>query len=149
MSVMGVGGAVSAVTVALLICGSAARAGDFVFLKNARNDTAQASKIDLKEMFTGKTGSWKNGEKIELALSAGGSPDLAWLAHELIGASEDILLAKIKQEVFKGEMKKPPTVGSAQACIAFVKKSAGGLCVVDADSAKTLPEGVSILKYVK
>ena len=124
-------------------------AGDFVFVRSAQNDTAQASKDDLKEIFTGKKTAWKNGTKIEIGLAAGGSPELKWLAQELIGASEDILLAKIKQEVFKGDMKKPAPVGSAAECIALVKKTAGGVCVVDADSAKSLPEGVAVLKYTK
>jgi ABC-type phosphate transport system substrate-binding protein len=137
------------VTLALLLNGGVASAGDFVFLKNAQNDTAQASKDDLKDIYTGKKGAWKNGQKIELGIGAGGSPDLKWVAQELIGASDDILLAKIKQEVFKGDMKKPTTIGSAQDCIALVKKSPGGLCVVDADSAKSLPDGVAVLKYAK
>ena len=138
-----------AVALALWVHAGSASAGDFVFLKNTQNDTAQASKEDLKEIYTGKKGSWKNGQKIELGLGASGSPELKWVSQELIGASEDILLSKIKQEVFKGDMKKPTTVGSAQECIALVKKSPGGLCVVDADSAKSLPDGVAVLKYTK
>ena len=137
------------VALALSFHGARASAGDFVFLKNAQNDTASASKADLKDLFTGKTGSWKNGTKAEIGLGAGGSPELQWVAQELIGASEDILGAKIKQEVFKGEMKKPVTVGSAADCIALVKKSAGGVCAVDATAAKALPDGVTVLKYTK
>jgi hypothetical protein len=136
------------VTLSLLIA-SSARAGEFVFIKSAQNDTASASKDDLKEIFTGKKGSWKNGQKIEVGLQAGGSAEIKWLAQELIGASEDILLAKIKQEVFKGDMKKPTPIGSAADCFALVKKSAGGICVVDGDSAKSLPDGAAVLKYTK
>jgi ABC-type phosphate transport system substrate-binding protein len=134
-----------AVTLALLCHGGSVLAGQFVFLKSAQNDTAQASKDDLKDIFTGRQAAWKNGQKAEIGLGAAGSPELKWVAQELIGASEDILMAKIKQEVFKGEMKKPATVSSAQECIALVKKSPGGICVVDADSAKSLPDGVAIL----
>jgi hypothetical protein len=140
---------VTAAMLAFLLHGGHVSAGDFVFLKSAQNDVAQANKEDLKEIYTGKKGSWKNGQKIEIGLNAGGSPELKWLSQELIGASEDILMAKIKQEVFKGDMKKPTPVGSAQDCIALVKKAAGGICVVDADSAKSLPEGVVVLKYTK
>jgi len=140
---------IAATLVLVLFAGGRAKAGDFVFVRNAGNGTTEAGKEEMKDVFTGKKTSWKGGAKVELGLGAGGSPELKWLAQELIGASEDILLAKIKQEVFKGDMKKPTTVGSAAECIAFVKKSAGGVCVVDADSAKSLPDGVAVLKYNK
>jgi ABC-type phosphate transport system substrate-binding protein len=138
------------VALALLVLGGGrASAGDFVFLRNAANDTAQANKEEMRDVFTGKKTSWKGGQKIEIGLNANGSPELKWVAQELIGASEDILLAKIKQEVFKGDMKKPTAVASAAECIALVKKSPGGICVVDADSAKSLPDGVAVIKYAK
>jgi len=120
-------------------------AGGFVFVRNAKNDTAQIGKEELKDCYTGKKKSWKNGTPVEIALNAGGSAELKWVASELIGASDDILLAKIKQEVFKGEMKKPTAVASSQDCLAEVKKAAGAVCAVDADTAKSLPDGVAIL----
>jgi ABC-type phosphate transport system substrate-binding protein len=137
------------VALSLVAFHGSARADAFVFIKSAQNSTDQAGKEELKEIFTGKKGSWKGGQKIEIGIAPNGSAELKWVAQELIGASEDILLAKIKQEVFKGDMKKPTTLGSAAECIAFVKKSAGGVCVVDADSAKSLPDGVAVLKYNK
>lgn len=140
---------IAATLVVILFAGGRAKAGDFVFVRNAANATAEAGKEEMRDAFTGKKTSWKGGQKVELGLGASGSAELKWLAQELIGASEDILLAKIKQEVFKGDMKKPTTLGSAAECIAFVKKSAGGVCVVDADSAKSLPDGVAVLKYNK
>lgn len=137
-----------AVALALALGGGRASAADFVFLRNAANDTAaQSNKEEMRDVFTGKKTSWKGGQKIEIGIAASGSPELKWVAQELIGASEDILLAKIKQEVFKGDMKKPTPVRSATACIALVKKSAGGVCVVDADSAKSLPDGVAVIRY--
>jgi len=140
---------IAATLIVVLFAGGRAKAGDFVFVRNASNGSTEAGKEELKEVFTGKKTSWKGGAKVEVGLGPSGSPEVKWLAQELIGASEDILLAKIKQEVFKGDMKKPTPVGSAAECIAFVKKSAGGLCVVDADSAKSLPDGVAVLKYNK
>ncbi len=140
---------IAATLVVVLFAGGRAKAGDFVFVRNAANGTTEAGKEDMREVFTGKKTTWKGGAKVEVGLGPSSSPEMKWLAQELIGASEDILLAKIKQEVFKGDMKKPAAVGSAAECIAFVKKSAGGVCVVDADSAKSLPDGVAVLKYHK
>lgn len=138
-----------AAALALLLLGGSALAADFVFVKSAQNDTAQASKDELKEILTGKTSSWKNGQKIELGLAPTGSAELKWVAQELFGTSADALMAKIKQEVFKGDMKKPTSVASAQECFALVKKSSGAVCIVDGDSAKSLPDGVAVLKYAK
>jgi hypothetical protein len=140
---------IAVVAFALLAFGGTAFAGDFVFVKNAQNDTAQASKDELKEIFSGKSSSWKNGQKVELGLAPTGSPELKWVAQELFGTSDDNLMAKIKQQVFKGDMKKPAQAGSAQECFALVKKSAGGLCLVDAETAKSLPEGVALLRYAR
>jgi hypothetical protein len=140
---------IAATLIVVLFAGGSAKAGDFVFVRNAGNGSTEASKEEMRDVFTGKKTSWKGGTKVEVGLGPSGSAEVKWLAQELIGASEDILLAKIKQEVFKGDMKKPTTVGSAAECIAFVKKSAGGVCVVDADSAKSLPDGVAVLKYNK
>jgi len=137
------------VTLSLLFAQGDVHAGDFVFIKSAQNDTAQASKDDLKEIFTGKRVAWKNGQKIEIGIAPNGSAELKWVAQELIGASEDILLAKIKQEVFKGDMKKPTPVASAAECFALVKHSPGGICVVDEASAKSVPDGAAVLKYTK
>jgi hypothetical protein len=137
------------IALGLLAIGARVLAADFVFLRNAHNDTLEASKQDLREIFTGKTKSWKNGQKIDIGLPPAGSAELKWIAQELISASEDILLLKIKQETFKGDMKRPTPIASASECIALVKKSAGGICVVDADSARTLPDDVAILKYTK
>ena len=130
----------------LLLGGAGAAHADFVLLKNSKNDTAQAEREDLKDYYTGKKKSWKNGVAVEVVLNAPGSAELKWLAQLIIGASDDILLSKIKQEGFKGEMKKPANVSSADECIAAVKKADGALCVVDAGAAKALPDGVAVLK---
>ena len=142
-----------AAALGLLVLGLSGRAhaGDFVFVfvKSTQNDTVQANKEDLRDIFTGKKTSWKGGQKVEIGLGPNGSAELKWLAQELIGASEDILLAKIKQEVFKGDMKKPTPVATAADCFALVKHSPGGICVVDEASAKSVPDGAAVLKYTK
>ena len=149
MSQHGVKLGIAATLVLVLFAGGRAKAGDFVFVRNAANGTTEAGKEEMRDVFTGKKTTWKSGQKVEVGLGPVGSPEVKWLAQELVGASEDILLAKIKQEVFKGDMKKPTTDNSAAECIAFVTKAAGGVCVVDADSAKSLPSGVAVLKFNK
>jgi hypothetical protein len=124
-----------------------AQAGGFVFVRNARNDTAQLTRDDVKELYTGKRKSWKNGTRVDLFLNAAGTAELKWLAEDVIGASQQVVLSKIKEEVFKGDMKKPPWVSSPQECIAEVRKNPGGVCIVDGETARSLPEGVAVLAY--
>jgi hypothetical protein len=135
------------VSLAVLLGASGLARADFLFLKNAKNDTAQASRDDLKNIYTGRTKAWKNGMEVTIILNAPGTPELKWLAEKVVGATEDVLVAKIKQEVFKGEMKKPEMAASADECLAALKKADGGVCVVDAEAAKALPAGVQVLKY--
>ena len=134
-------------SLAVLFGSMAAARADFVLLKNAKNNTPEVGRDELKAIYTGRQKTWKNGMEIELILNATGSPELKWLAEKVIGANEEVLVSKIKQEVFKGEMKKPEMANSADECIAAVKKAGGGLCVVDAAAAKSLPTEVQVLRY--
>jgi hypothetical protein len=120
---------------------------EFVFLKSAKNGTAQVSKSEVKAFYTGKSKTWKSGQDVEIVLNAAGTPEIKWLAEQVVGADEQVLIAKIKQEVFRGEMKRPEMVSTPEACIAALKKTEGGLCVVDAAAAKSLPPEIAILNY--
>jgi hypothetical protein len=120
---------------------------EFLFLKSAKNGTAQVSKSEVKAFYTGKAKTWKSGQDVEIVLNAPGTPEIKWLAEQVVGADEQVLIAKIKQEVFKGDMKRPEMVSTPDACIAALKKTEGGLCVVDAAAAKSLQPGIAILNY--
>jgi hypothetical protein len=55
------------------------------------------------------------------------------------------LLSRIRQEVFRGEMKRPIVAKSVADAIAAVQNYAGGVAVVPASTARSLPEGVAFL----
>jgi hypothetical protein len=55
------------------------------------------------------------------------------------------MLTKIKQEVFKGEMKKPITAATPAEAVEAVRNNPGAIAVVPADTAKALPAGVALL----
>jgi hypothetical protein len=135
-------------TVAGILFGGAGLArADFVFLKNAKNDVAGATRADLKNFYRGRDTTWRNGIRVTLLLNARGTPELKWLARNVLGTTESDLIAKINQEVFKGDMKRPSVVTSADECIAAVKKAPGGLCVVDSSATQALPPDVAVLRY--
>jgi len=133
--------------VGILLCAGGLARADFVFLKNASNDVAGVTRAELKSFYRGRDTTWRNGIQVAIFLNARGTPELKWLASNVMGTNESDLIAKINQEVFKGDMKRPPVVASADECIAAVKKAPGGLCVVDSSVTKALPAGVAVLRY--
>jgi hypothetical protein len=136
----------SACIALLLLCAaSAAVADEMVVIKNAKVGNAKLSKAELREVFTGKTKLWANGKVVQVALGGEGSPDLGWLAGSIFGVGESALITKIKQEVFKGEMKKPLSCAGDDECIAQVKGNEGGVAIVSAAAAGKLPAGVVVL----
>jgi hypothetical protein len=134
-------------TAAAILAGASDAQAEFVFLKSAKNGTTQVSKSEVKAFYTGKAKTWKSGQDVEIILNAAGTPEIKWLAEQVVGADEQILIAKIKQEVFKGDMKRPEMVSTPDGCIAALKRTEGGLCVVDAAAAKALPPEIAVLNY--
>jgi hypothetical protein len=138
---------VVATVIGLLLIRSGHAVADFTFVKNVKNPTAQVGREDVKSLFTGKTRSWKGGLEVVPILAPSDSAELKWLCEDVMGATVELVLSKIKQQIFKGEMKKPPVAGSAQECIAAVEKEPGGICVVDVAATRSLPQTVVVLPY--
>lgn len=134
-----------AVAAVVLGRASVAHAGDFVVIRNAKNSSTALSKVDLKSMAVGKKKTWDHGETVQLVLGPSGSPELTHFADAL-GLPEGALMAKIKQEVFKGEMKKPITAAGDKECIAAVSQDSGALGLVSGAAAKSLPDAVAVIE---
>ena len=118
----------------------ASLADDFVLVRNAKTASDKVTAEEAKDMFLGKAKSWKKGGPVQVVLPAKGSPELAWLAG-LFGVPESTLLSKIKQEVFKGELRKPIDASDEGALLQAVGKTDGALGV--ASSSASLPAGVA------
>jgi len=82
-------------------------ADEFVLVRNARNPTASLSRSQIKEMAVGKRKIWPHGVVVQMVLGPPGSPELGWFASAVVGAPEATFVARVRQEVFKGEMRKP------------------------------------------
>lgn len=123
----------------------AARADNFVFVRNARNSTARLSRADVRAIYTGKQKQWGDGKLVQVVLGQEGSPGLGWLTGTIFGVGEVALITKIKQEVFKGEMRRPISCEGDEDCIAKVKANEGGVAVVSSEAALALPSGVVVL----
>ena len=121
------------------------RADGFVFIRHAKGSTASVSASEVREMLTGKTKQWRAGAIVQLVLPPEGGAAMKWLAESVFGVTEKVLLTKIRQEVFKGEMRKPVASASDADSIELVKTHAGAIGAVPAAAARDLPEGVAIL----
>jgi ABC-type phosphate transport system substrate-binding protein len=133
----------------LVVVSGSAWADDFVLVRNAANSTAQLQVHDVKDLFTGKRKQWANGVSVQVVLTGEDSPELAWLASTFFGVNARSLLSKIKQEVFKGEMTRPISAENEQDTIEKMKTNKGGIGVVSAAAAKSLPSSVAVIEVTK
>jgi ABC-type phosphate transport system substrate-binding protein len=122
-----------------------AEAGGFVLLKNAKNPTPSLTKDVAKAVFNGHTKEWSNGEAVVLVIGSEDSPAMGWLATTLFGASAKTYLAKLKQDVFKGDVRHPVSADDDAKTIKRVEAGAGVVGFVSDDGAKALPAGVAVL----
>jgi len=137
--------AAAALLLLQLIAAADARADDFVFVRNARNPATAITASQAKEMAIGKRKVWPQGAVVLLVLTQPGSPALGWFATRVCGVEEAALMAKIKQEVFKGELRKPIFAGTDKEIADAVASQDGAIGIVRADFAKSLPAGVATL----
>jgi ABC-type phosphate transport system substrate-binding protein len=118
---------------------------DFVVIRNAKNPTTSITPAQAKEMAIGKRKAWPHGAVVGMALTPVGSPELGWFASQVCGVADGALMAKIKQEVFKGELRKPTVVNSSSEVMAAVAADEGAFGIVNADALKANPPGVAVL----
>jgi hypothetical protein len=124
---------------------AAAARNDFTLVRNSNNASGRIARNDLKDMFIGRKKVWPQGPVVQAVLSPKGSPALKWLAETVLGVPEQVLTAKIRQEVFKGELHKPIVVASDGECLTAVANHPGAVGVIHTSAAKSLPAGVAIL----
>ena len=122
-----------------------ARAVEFVLIHNVKTGQTSVSKNELKDMAIGRRKTWSSGAPVQLVLQAVGTPEMKWFAIYAAGISDDTLANKMKQEVFKGELRRPIIVSSDKGCVNAVANDPGAVGVVSAETAKSLPEGVAVL----
>jgi ABC-type phosphate transport system substrate-binding protein len=117
----------------------------FVAIKNARNATAKLTKDGVKGVFSGRTKNWTSGDTIILVIGSEDSAAMQWLADAIFGVSAKTFLAKIKQDVFKGDVPHPLSANDDAATIKRVQSGAGVVGLVSDAGAKSLPADVAII----
>ncbi len=114
----------------------------FVVVKNAKNPTPALSVADAKGVFSGRTKTWANGEPIVLVIGSEDSPAMHWLADHVFHVPAKTVLAKIKQDVFHGDVLHPLSADDDAKTVTRILSGAGVVGLVSEATAHTLPAGV-------
>ena len=136
---------VVACAVVTLVALARAEAGGFVLVKHVKNPTARLTKDAAKSVFNGRTKAWANDEAIVLVIGSEDSPAMTWLATTLFGVSAKTYLAKLKQDVFKGDVRHPVSADDDAKTIKRIQGGAGVVGLVTEDGAKALPGDVAVI----
>src|SRR5882724_5862372 len=127
------------------LASSIARADGFVFVRSAQNPVPSLSKTDVRKLFTGQAKQWRSGKVFQGVIGEIDSPELVWLATAIFDTTPRDLITRIKQEIFRGEMKRPLLAKSSKECFEIVLKIDGALCLASETDARSLPQGVELL----
>ena len=132
-----------------LVCGLAVvcapapgHADAFAVLVNNANPVSVLSRQELKKAVTGGTKQWGNGAVVQLGVIPGDAPETQYLGS-LVDLGARDLIARIQEQVFKGEMRRPVTLRSSADCTALVRGSPGAICVASS-SAGVPPEAHAV-----
>jgi hypothetical protein len=113
---------------ALVAASRPVSAGGFVVLVNRTNAIASISRADLKRTISGALKQWDNGAVVQLGVIAGDAPETRYLAS-LLDMTPRELMARIQEQVFKGELRRPVLLRSSADCGAFARSKPGALCI--------------------
>lgn len=122
-----------------------ALADTFVLVVNAKNALGHLGRSQVRDAFIGQTKQWPGGAVVQAVIGDSSSPEFGWLASRIFEQSPQEVLGRIKQEVFRGEMKRPIVAHSFDDCISAIVRHDGGIGVVSADAAKNLPATVVVV----
>lgn len=107
---------------------TSAAAGGFAVLVNRENPVTSMSKSELKRVFTGGTKQWDSGAVVQIGVIPSDAAETQYLAG-LLETTPRELLARIQEQVFKGELRRPAVLRTSADCVAFARSVPGAVCV--------------------
>ena len=119
-----------AVAAALLVSlETGTRAGDsFVVLVHRGNVVTSLSRSELKRIVTGGTRQWESGAAVQLGIIPAPVPETSSLGT-LVDLTVRDLLARLQEQVFNGEIRRPVVLRSSTDCVALARSNPGAICV--------------------
>jgi hypothetical protein len=119
----------------------AGRAQAQLVIANSGVKSAEVSKSDLQDVFTGAASSFKDGSHVTPVLLKGGAANEEFLAA-YVGKADGAFKAGWRSLVFSGQASMPKTVDSEAAMVEYVAKTPGAVGYI----GKSAPhEGVKVL----
>jgi hypothetical protein len=117
----------------------------FALIRSGKNANIALSRGQVRDMALGKKKAWPQGPVAVLVLTRPGTPELRWFASNIVGLTDTAMMARIKEQVFRGEMRKPITATTEQEVLTAVAAEEGAIGVIRSEATKNLPEGVALL----
>jgi len=138
-----------ALAIALVVAAGFARgpaaygaADGFALICNAKISTQALSKAEVRSLYTGKAKTL-GGNAVVVVIRSDDDVPFTEFADQVFGVPTKTLLAKIKQEVFKGEMSRPVKAETDDEVVRYVSASPGTIGVVSSQAASHLPKTVT------
>ena len=114
----------------------------FVLVCNTKASTQALSKSEVRSLYTGKVKTL-GGNAVVVVIRSDDDVPFTEFADQVFGVPAKTLLAKIKQEVFKGEMSKPAKAETDDDVLRLVGGSPGMIGVVSSQAGSHLPKTVT------
>jgi len=122
-----------------------ARSERFVVIRAAATKQHMLNREEAKLVFSGRTKTWDDGEAIVLVIGSEDSPAMHWMSDALFGVTPKIILTKLKQDTFRGELRHPLSADDDAHTIRRVQSGRGVVGLVSEATARTLPSDVTIV----
>lgn len=133
-----------ALLAALMAAAPARAAETYVLIRSSKNLTASLTQKQLRAMILGEQPEWDGGAgPVELVLHDAAGPDEEHLAG-VFSVPVPAFRAKLRQAVFRGDLRRPQQVNTDEEAIERVRKHAGAIAVVRAASLSGAA-GVAVL----
>jgi len=137
-------GLIVAIVLAVAAAPGRAAGDGFVLVANARSTSQTLGKADVRALYTGKA-KQLDGSAVVVVVRGDDDPVFVAFVDQVFGLPPQVLMAKIKQEVFKGEMVKPIKAASDDTVVEAVGAAPGMLGVVSSAAAGHLPKTVKVI----
>jgi ABC-type phosphate transport system substrate-binding protein len=121
-----------------------AAADGFALICNAKASTQALSKAEVRSLYTGKAKTF-GGSAVLVVVRPDDDAAFGQFVDHVFGIPAKTLMAKIKQEVFKGEMSKPVKAATDDEVVQAVTASPGTIGVVSAQAVAHLPKTISVI----
>lgn len=66
---------------------------------------------------------------VQTGIAATDAPEMKYLAS-VLAVTPNELVARMQQQVFKGEMRRPAVLRSSADCVALARSTPGAICIV-------------------